>query len=200
MLVYNVFIHERWLVFSILGGGEVMGYSSRAVTEACEAGDCSLVVDDTRLVLLVGGDWVKAGSGVWVWVAEVRASAQGLVLAVVFEPRISSWVFGRGSSSFFQEGAGVLWVGVSLDLGIADVVGATRVLFWCGVVRHLVKAGMDNLWLVPGPLAVLHIEKTTRRRRPRFCKALSFLDVWENRWQLWEVAGETLFVEALRWR
>ena len=56
MLVYNVFIHERWLVFSILGGGEVMGYSSRAVTQACEAGDCSLVVDDTRLVLLVGGD------------------------------------------------------------------------------------------------------------------------------------------------
>ena len=56
MLVYDVFIHERWFVFSILGGGEVMGYSSRAVTQACEAGDCSLVVDDARLVLLVGGD------------------------------------------------------------------------------------------------------------------------------------------------
>jgi hypothetical protein len=115
MLVYNVFIHERWLVFSLKGDGEVVSYCSRAVAEAGEAGDCSLVVNDARLVLLLGGDGVEARSGVCGWATEVRAGPQSLVLAVVFETRISGWVSGRSSSSFLQEGAGVLCVGVSLD-------------------------------------------------------------------------------------
>lgn len=102
-------------MFSLKGGGEVMSYCPRAVAEAGEAGDCSLVVDDARLVLLLGGDGVEARSGVCGWATEVRASPQSLVLAVVFEPRIFGWGGGRSSPSFFQEGAGVLCVSVSLD-------------------------------------------------------------------------------------
>ena len=62
-----------------------------AVAQACEAGDGFLVVDDAGLLLLLGCHRVQARSGICiccVWAAEVRAGAQGLVLAVVLESRI----------------------------------------------------------------------------------------------------------------